>query len=71
MMLFRSEEEARTWSRSVARPDGAIVALDQLERLARAWYGDRLDPGWQARPTARSQEILAAAGLTGPFWSLT
>jgi hypothetical protein len=71
MMLFRSEEEARRWSRSVARLDGEIVALDQLERLARAWYGDRLDPNWRARPTARSQEILAAAGLTGPFWSLT
>jgi hypothetical protein len=71
MMLFRAEEEAHSWSLSAGRPDGRIVGLDQLARLARAWYGDRLDPEWRPRTTAESQEVLTAAGLVDPFWSLT
>lgn len=38
--------------------------------LAKRWYGDRVDPGWQPRTTAESQAILDAVGLTGPFWQL-
>jgi hypothetical protein len=71
MMLFRSREEAHEWSRNAGRPHGALVALGQLERLARAWYRDRLRPDWRPRTVAQSQKILADAGLTGPFWSLT
>ncbi len=71
MLLFQAEEDAHTWSLSVGRSPGAIVALDRLERLARAWYGDRLDPDWRPRTTAESQAVLTDTGLIGPFWSLT
>ena len=71
MMLFRAEEDMRAWSLSVGRDPGAIVALDQLERLAHAWYGDRLEPDWRPRTTTQSQALLTGAGLIGPFWSLT
>ena len=63
MRLFRSEEEA---------PDaGATVPIEQLARLARRWYGDRLDPDWRPRTVPESQAILDDVGLTGDFWSLT
>jgi hypothetical protein len=39
--------------------------------LAKRWYGDRLDPGWQPRPRSESQAILDAVGLRGPFWRLS
>ena len=62
MLLLRSEDEA---------PDGgAAMRIAQLNDLAKAWYGDRLDPGWRPRSRDESQAILAAAGLTGPFWDL-
>jgi hypothetical protein len=64
MRLFRSEEHVPD------RSQGAIVALPQLERLAAAWYGDRLDPGWRPRTHAASQAVLQCAGLTGDFWRL-
>jgi len=70
MMLFRSEEEVDAWSRRAGRPQGAIVPMPQLQRLATAWYGDRLDPRWRPRTTAMSQALLTEVGLTGDLWRL-
>ncbi len=62
MRLLRSEEEVPA--------DGASLPVAQLERLARAWYGDRLDPAWRPRTREESQAIFAGLGLTGEFWAL-
>jgi hypothetical protein len=62
MQLFRSEEEAPA--------GGALVPVEQLERLALRWYGDRLDPDWRPRSREDSQAILTDVGLTGDFWRL-
>ena len=50
--------------------EGELVDLPTLERLARRWYGNRLDPGWRPRTRDESQAILDEAGLTSPFWRL-
>ena len=60
MRLLRSEEVS----------EGAVVELPTLLRLARRWYGDRLDPDWRPRTRDESQAILTDVGLTGPFWEL-
>ncbi len=62
MRLFRSEEELPS--------GGAWMAVEQLNRVARRWYGDRLDPGWRPRPREESQRILDEEGLRGGFWRL-
>ena len=46
------------------------MTIDQLERLAQAWYGDRLDPEWRPRSAGESQRILEDCGLSGEFWRL-
>ena len=46
------------------------MSVAQLEALAAAWYGDRLDPEWRPRTRDESQRVLADAGLTGEFWEL-
>lgn len=61
MRLLRSEEDVT---------DGEIVGLPTLLRLARLWYGDRLDPDWRPRTREQSQAILDEVGLTGGFWRL-
>jgi hypothetical protein len=61
MRLLRSEE---------VTADGETVDLPTLLRLARRWYGDRLDPDWRPRSRDRSQAILDEVGLTRPFWRL-
>jgi hypothetical protein len=62
MRLFRSEEEISG--------DGEVVPVEQLQRLAERWYGDRLDPDWRPRTREQSQAILDEVGLTGDFWRL-
>ena len=54
----------------VTDPDGLVVELEQLYRLALPWYGDRLDPDWAPRSRDERQAILDSVGLTGPFWEL-
>jgi hypothetical protein len=61
MRLLRSGSEAT---------GGELVDLPTLKRLARRWYGDRLDPDWRPRTREQSQAILDEVGLTGPFWRL-
>jgi hypothetical protein len=71
MALFRSEDDVRAWCEAHDRAPGALFDLARLWRLARAWYDDRLDPGWRRRSVSERQAILDAVGLTGLFWSLT
>jgi hypothetical protein len=70
MRLFRSEEEIEAWCAAHARAPGAVLTLDRLQRLAAAWYGDRLRPDWRPRTREESQAVLDAAGLDDPFWRL-
>lgn len=48
-----------------------MVPVQQVWRLARLWYGDRLEPDWRPRTGAESQAILDRVALTGPFWQLS
>jgi hypothetical protein len=61
MRLLRSGSEVTA---------GELVDLPTLKRLARLWYGDRLNPEWRPRTREQSQAILDEVGLTGDFWRL-
>jgi hypothetical protein len=50
---------------------GQVVGLEQIQRHAELWYGDRIDPQWRRPGVAEAQRRLEAAGLTGAFWRLT
>jgi hypothetical protein len=62
MRLLRSEAEIEA--------EGEVMDIQQLQVLASAWYGDRLDPDWRPRTRDESQRLLAAVGLDGSFWEL-
>jgi hypothetical protein len=68
MNLFRSEEHVTRWL--AGRRPGATVPVATLAELARAWWGDRLDPGWRPHSRQQNQDILSRAGLTDDFWRL-
>jgi hypothetical protein len=68
MNLFRSEEHATRWL--AGREPGATITAGKLAELARAWWHDRLDPGWRPHTREQNQAILESLGLTGEFWRL-
>ena len=70
MTLFRSEEHVQRWLDRTGNSRGAIVPLEQVWRLAKAWYSDPRDPDWRPRTRDESQAVLASVGLTSDFWQL-
>ena len=62
MNLFRSEEQVPE--------EGETVPVATLAALARAWWGDRIDPDWRPHTREQNQAILEGLGLTGDFWHL-
>jgi hypothetical protein len=70
MSLFRSEEHVQRWTGANNRAIGKIVSLDQVWRLANAWYTDPREPDWRPRSRDESQAVLAGVGLSGDFWEL-
>ena len=70
MLLFRSEEHIDRWCGFRNLPRGGTMSPEQCWRLARAWYADKLSPDWRRKTLDEAEAMLAAIGLTGPFWSL-
>ena len=50
---------------------GAVLDLETLWELAKAWYDGRLSPAWRGRKVEDSTVILRRLGLDGEFWRLS
>ena len=70
MLAFRSEAHVDRWCEQRAIPRGELFAIDQLWRLADAWYRDRMSPEWRRRSAAEAEALFASVGLTSEFWRL-
>lgn len=70
MTLFRSEEHVERWVNQKGYARGAVVPLDTVWRLAKAWYVDPRNASWRPRSRDESQAVLASVGLTDEFWTL-
>ena len=68
MLLFRSEGHVDNWLAGRAR--GETIPVLKLAELARAWWGDRLEPDWRPHTREGNQAILERLGLDSPFWRL-
>ena len=68
MLFFRSEEAAVAWCSNKKIPLSPIVDLPTLWRLAKVWYGNRLDPNVRRPRPEEVAGIFASIGLTGEFW---
>jgi len=70
MLLFRSEAHLNRWRQAQQMPRGETLSLAQIWALAKAWYGDRLQPDFTGRTIAEAHHIFSQLGLTAPFWYL-
>ena len=68
MLFFRSEESVDAWCRERGIPRRPILSLDQLWRLAVAWYDTRLTPDARRPQPDEIRRIFNGIGLEGPFW---
>ena len=50
---------------------GAVLDLETVWGLSKAWYRGRLDADWRGRSAEEAQAILEAVGLSGSFWALS
>ena len=69
MLFFRSEDEIDAWCEAEKNPRRPTVTLDQLWRLAMAWYENRLSPDARRPKPDEMGAIFARIGLTGWFWN--
>ena len=68
MLFFRSEERVNEWCREQGVPKRPTLSLDQLWKLAVAWYESRLTPQARRPQPDEIRRIFAGIGLVGPFW---
>ena len=68
MSLFSSEDHLNRWLTSRKLVKGAVVGLEQVWRLALAWFHDPRDPSWRLRTREEQQAIVEGVGLRGAFW---
>jgi hypothetical protein len=68
MLLFRSEEWIDKWCKRNNLERGEVLALDQIWKLSKLWYQDRLALDYHGRSIEQAEEIFRQAGLTSDFW---
>lgn len=70
MLLFRDEEHAANWRSERGISQGGTMSLETGWRLARAWYSDKLEPGWRRKTLEEAEAVFAELGLASDFWRL-
>jgi Alkylmercury lyase len=70
MLAFRSEAHVEGWLDQRGLERGAVFSMEQMWRLARAWYANRLAPDWRRSSADEAEALFAEVGLTGDFWRL-
>ena len=68
MLFFRSEEQVRLWCAERGHPIRPLVRINQLWRLATAWYSTRLQESSRRPQPQEMRQIFAELGLDGDFW---
>lgn len=68
--LFCRRACVEAWLARTGHPEGCVLDLATLWRLARHWYDGRLERGYTRREPARAAEYFREVGLRGPFWGL-
>jgi len=69
MLFFLSEEAVRAWCAERGAPLRPLVTMDQIWKLATAWYSTRLEPDARRPGADEIPGIFARIGLDDEFWN--
>jgi hypothetical protein len=70
VLPFRTQKDAWAWCHRHRYRRGALVPIQQVYALGRAWYGRHLDDNFAKWSLAEAQAIFDQVGLSGEFWRL-
>jgi hypothetical protein len=70
VLPFHSPEDVGDWCQRHGVAMGEVLPLQDVARLAQAWYGSHANRQWRKWTIAEAQEIFSGVGLTSEFWSL-
>ncbi|MEO8700149.1 MAG: organomercurial lyase [Kofleriaceae bacterium] len=70
VLPFRDPAGVDDWCERHRIARGAVVPIDQVLALARAWYANHLAADWRKHTVAEAAAIFAKVGLVGPHWAL-
>ena len=68
MLFFRSEENASKWCEERGVPLNPLVTMEQLWKMASAWYATRLQAESRRPKPDEIRQIFTSIGLQGDFW---
>jgi hypothetical protein len=71
MLLFQSEEWIDKWCKRNNLERGEVLPLQQVWKLSKLWYGNRLSMEYHGRSTEQVAEIFKQAGLKSKFWFIS
>lgn len=68
--MFCNREHAEQWTQDHAPGTGFIANVVDVWRLAKPWYGDRVQPDFVPHTREFNQQLLESVGFRGEFWLL-
>jgi hypothetical protein len=68
MLLFRLEEWIDKWCKQNNLERGEVLAIQQVWKLSKIWYQDRLSLDYHGRSAEQAAEVFRQAGLASAFW---
>jgi len=70
ILFFSSHHEIDGWCARHGLPKGEAIDIAAGIGLARAWFGDYLEPTWRRKSPDEARQVFRSLGLTSTFWQL-
>jgi hypothetical protein len=68
ILFFSSESEIGGWCARHGFPRGEAIDIATGVGLARAWFGDYMEPTWRRKSPDEVQRVFRSLGLVSRFW---
>lgn len=69
-LVFESKEQVEAWNARHGFAPGAVVPIETVAALAKAWYEGHLRADWRKHTREEARQIFSSVGLADPFWSV-
>lgn len=68
ILFFSAESDIDVWCRRHGLPKGDVVEIGTGVALARAWFGEHMQPTWRRKTPEEARRVFRSLGLNDEFW---